>query len=89
MIGYVSEMLNTDDPRSLRDQLDQGYRHGGGWNPIKGFKLNEDNSLKYPGDPKMKVMYEARFGDQLFCVYEHAWFAIINADRSFEVCRMD
>jgi len=88
-IGYVSMMVRESDPRSLREQLHDGYSHGGGWDPFEGFTLGEDNSLQFPGDPAYKVMWELKFRDQLFCVYKHAWFAIINPDRTFEVCRMD
>lgn len=89
MIGFVSLMLREDDPRPAAKQLDAGYSHGGGWRPFKGHTLGDDNSLKYPGDPKMKPWAFAKLRDELICVYESAWFAVIQPDRSFEVCRMD
>ena len=88
-IGFVSMMVRESDPRSLRDQLHDGYSHGGGWQPFEGFTLGDNNELLYSDDPPEKVMWELKFRDQLFCVYKHAWFAIIEADGTFEVCRMD
>lgn len=89
IIGFVSLMLNEHNPKSAAEQLNDGYQHGGGWTPFKGFTLDDQNNLKYPGDPKMKPWAFAKLRDELICVYESAWFAVIQPDRSFEVCRMD
>jgi hypothetical protein len=35
-LGSLPKMLNEHDPRPAREQLDAGYRHGGGWSPFKG-----------------------------------------------------
>jgi hypothetical protein len=89
-IAPLFGMLNDDDPRSARDQLDAHYRHGGGWNPFKGHTLNRDNTLSYPGDQSMRPVAMTMLHDtELVIVYECAWVAIIQEDRTFEVCRMD
>jgi hypothetical protein len=88
-VGLLIDMLSACDPRPAREQLHTGYLHGGGWNPFKGFTLSPNNKLHYPGDPPTRPMAQAMLGDELIVVYKHAWVAIIQPDRSFEVCRMD
>jgi hypothetical protein len=82
-------MLDENDPRPAKDQFNERYAHGGGWHPMGGFKLNQDNSLKYPGDPPLKPVARLQFRNELIMFYDHAWVAIIHKDRYFEVCRMD
>jgi len=89
--GSIPYMLSDDSSLSIREQLDVGYRHGGGWQPFRGFELLADDSLSYPGDPPQRPILEFQVEgrDQRVLLYEHSWVAIINPDRSFEVCRMD
>lgn len=89
IVGMIPSWLSELDPRSASEQLDSWYQHGGGWSPFKGHKLNDDNSLSYPGDPDLPVLVEMTLRDETICIYPHAWVAIIQKDRSFEVCRMD
>lgn len=88
-IGMIPEWLNENNPAKARDQLNAAYSHGGGWQPFKGFTLQPDNSLTYPGDPPQRPIAEMHLREELIVQYEHAWVAIIQPDRSFEVCRMD
>src|SRR5262245_27921658 len=88
-LGLLPMMLSEDDPRPAREQFDQNYQHGGGWNPFDGFKLRDDNWLTYPGDPPTMPVAWTRLRDELIVLYQHAWVAIIQPDRSYEVCRMD
>jgi hypothetical protein len=88
-LGLLPGMLNSNDPRPAREQLDSGYAQGGGWNPFPGFKLTENNNLLYPGDPPTRPVAVTHLRDELIILYEHEWVAIIQPDRSFEVCRMD
>lgn len=88
-VGMICEWLSPNNPSPARDQLNQAYGHGGGWQPFKGFTLETDNSLTYPGDPPQRPIAEMRLRDELIVQYNHAWVAIIQPDRSFEVCRMD
>lgn len=79
-----------EGPKTAKQQLNDGYRFGG-FNPFKGFKLLDDDSLKYPGDPPQKPIAEFIFSDRTekVVMYQSAWVAVIQEDRSFEVCRMD
>ena len=88
-VGLIPYWLNEDDPTSARDQFDRNYRHGGGWHPFKGFTLKSDNSISYPGDPNYIPIAQIKFRDELICIYDHAWVAIIQPDRAYEICRMD
>lgn len=88
-MGLVPMMLSEHDPRSAKEQLDAGYQHGGGWHHFNGFELRSDDSIKYPGDPVLKPIIEIRFRDERIIMYPHAWFMVMEPDRSFEICRMD
>jgi hypothetical protein len=86
---YLPHMLSAFDQRPAREQFDSGYQHGGGWDPMPGFTLHGDNSLSYPGDPPMRPLAKTQLRSELILLYPHDWVAIIQPDRSFEVCRMD
>lgn len=88
-LGAIPYWLSEDDPEPAAKQLHAAYGHGGGWDPFKGFRLDDNNSLIYPGDPALKPIAEMHLRDETILMYEHSWVAIIQPDRSFEVCRMD
>jgi hypothetical protein len=88
-LGLLEQMLDANDPRPAREQFDANYQHGGGWFPIEGVKLLDNDCLKYPGDPPFRPLAEARLRDELIRFYEHDLVAIIQPDRRFEVARMD
>jgi hypothetical protein len=88
-VGEIPCWLSADDPRPAATQLDGCYSHGGGWEPFVGFRLREDNSLKYPGDRPLQPIAEMRLRDELILIYEHSWVVVIQPDRTFEACRMD
>lgn len=88
-LGFIPEWLDPNIQASAKQQLDWHYKHGGGWNPFEGFILQDDNSLTYPGDPPLKPLAQAQFRDEIILFYDCAWVAIVQPDRSFEVCRMD
>ena len=90
-VGCLPEWLNHDDPDPAAKQFNKHYQHGGGWRPQPGFKLYDDNSLKYPGDPRFWPLAQIHFRDELelIFVYQYGIVCIIQPDRSFEVCRMD
>jgi hypothetical protein len=88
-LGLLPNFLSNRNPLSAREQLDLNYAHGGGWLPMGGFKLTEQNRLIYPGDPPLIPRAQTQLRDELIILYDHSWVAIIQHDRSFEVCRMD
>jgi hypothetical protein len=88
-LGFLPDMLSERNPARAREQLHHGYAHGGGWDPFKGHELLADNSLKYPGDPSLPPLAQTKLRDELIILYQHSWVAIIQPDRSYEICRMD
>jgi hypothetical protein len=88
MLGYIPSFFSENDPRPAREQIDENYKHGGGWRPFKGFKML-DNGIKYPGDPLIPLCFEMKLRDETIRYYDGAWLAIIQPDGSFEICRID
>lgn len=87
--GFIPCWLSPYDERPAREQLNEHYQNGGGWRPFSGFTLEEDNSLSYPDDPPLPVLFSFMYGEEMIAMYQSSWVAIIQPDRSFEVCRMD
>jgi hypothetical protein len=90
-LGFIPDMLHEDDERPAADQLNAAYAFAGGWNPFPGFTLTDNNSLIYKGgeDPPLRPVAEAQLRNEKIYFYESAWVAIVQPDRSYEVCRMD
>lgn len=89
MLGYIPGWLNVKNPKSAREQLNDGYAFGG-WKPFKGFRLNPNTlELNYPGDPPTIPLAKTKLRDELIVFYQHSWVGVIQPDMSFEVCRMD
>lgn len=88
-VGEIPNWLNERNPRPAKEQLDMSYRHGGGWNHFDGFRLQDNNGIKYPGDPALMPIAKMHLRDELILIYEHAWVCIVQKDRSYEICRMD
>jgi hypothetical protein len=76
-------------PEAAREQLDDGYQHGGGWRPMESFTLGDDCELLYPGDPPFVVRCGITLRDELIFIYDCGIVAICQLDGSFEVARMD
>lgn len=93
-LGPIPYWLDTGDERPAAQQLDAHYRHGGGWRPMRGFELRDRarGVLVYPVDGEDEVFEPIAallFRKELIFAYQHAIFAIVQPDGSFEVCRMD
>lgn len=90
LVGYIPDFLSLDDPRPAKEQLNENYAHGGGWNPMKGWTFNPLNQfLKYPGDPALIPVARAQLRHEEIFIYPHAWVVIAHQDGSFEVARLD
>lgn len=88
MLGEIPYWITESNPKTAKEQLDDGYRFGG-FRPFEGFKLTASNGLAYPGDPVQMPIASCKLRNELITVYPSAWVAVIQPDRSFEVCRMD
>jgi|SRR5215475_783395 len=87
-LSVLDSFLRPDDPRPAAQQFQERYRFGG-WQPFRGFTLTENNRLTYPEDPPRRPVASTKLRDELIILYPGDWVAIIQPDRSFEVCRMD
>ncbi len=90
--GYLPLMLDERDPRSVQEQLNESYAHGGGWNSFSGFTLVErggNYALSYPGDPLMLEVSRAQFRDQLLVLFQYSWLGIIEEGKLLDVARVD
>lgn len=87
-LSILAEMLSEDNTMSAKEQLDIGYSQYGGWRPMQGFKMAK-RLLLYPGDPPLAPWAFTKLRNELILVYPGDWIVILQADDSFEVCRMD
>jgi|SRR5580692_1101099 hypothetical protein len=90
-LGFLPDLISDNDPRPVKDQLNDTYRHGGGWNPQSQFTLDRSNrnTLKYPGDPPMRPLAMSQCRDEILLFYPYAYLCILQLDGSFEVARVD
>src|SRR4029077_2979212 len=88
-LGFLPGLIDEDDPRGVKEQLDDKYRYGGGWRPRPGLTLRPDQSLKYPGDPPLKPIAISQLRKEVILLYPHDWLCVIQPDGSFEVSRVD
>lgn len=88
VFGGIPFMLSEHDQRPVREQLDNGYRHGGGWSAMHGHTMQGD-TLFFPGDPPFEPLAELRVRDERIVIYDYSIVAIVQPDGSFEVARMD
>ena len=88
-LGALPDMLDANDPAPAREQLDRGYRNGGGFRALSGWYLGADDVLHFPGDRPYRPIAEMRMRDERILFFEGSFVAVIQSDRSFEVCWMD
>lgn len=92
--GIIPEFLSVADPRPAKEQLHEGYAHGGGWQKFDGFELSparvtQGMTINYQGDPPYKAVAWVRLRDELIVVFQGAWVAVIQPGGSYEIARMD
>lgn len=87
-LGLLPEFLSEADPRPAREQFNEGYRHGGGWRPMSGFR-RVGGTLLYPGDPPLRPLARTQLRDELIVLHEYEIVCVVQPDGTFEACRMD
>lgn len=87
MLGYLPGFLSEIDPRKASEQI--ARRYVGGWQRFPGFTMLENGNLKYPGDPETQLLFESKLHEETIRLYEYSWLAIIQADGTYEVARLD
>ena len=89
-LGFLPDILRSDDKRPVKAQLEDRYQHGGGWRPIPGLTMSASRTLRYPGDPPYRPSAITKIGDELVVFYQQAsLLAVIQPDKSFDVVRVD
>ena len=88
-LGFLPGLIDENDPRGVREQIDAKYGYGGGWRPMPGLTLRPDGSLKYPGDPPIKPIAMSQLREEVVLFYPHDWLCVVQPDGSFEVSRVD
>lgn len=93
VLGLIPSFLSESDPRPAKQQLDDNYRHGGGWHPTQGFRLDLPGGGKlispYEEDMPLRPMAMSRLRDEVLIFYESSFLLILQLDGSFEVARVD
>ena len=89
-LGFLPGFISEDNPKPAREQIDDNYRHGGGWNAFRGHTFNpETYAISYPGDPPLRPLARTRLRDEVIYFYPYAWVLILQADGSYEIARVD
>jgi hypothetical protein len=89
-LGFLPGLIHEGDERPVAEQLNDRYRHGGGWQPMPGFTLNPGTlALKYPEDPPMHPLAMSTLREEMLVFYDYAFLMILQGDGSFEVSRVD
>lgn len=89
-LGFLPDLISDQDPRPVAEQLQDTYRHGGGWNPQSGFTFKQETgALSYPGDPVMKPLALSNCRDEMLLFYPYSYLLVLQQDGNFEVARVD
>lgn len=89
-LGFLPELISANDPRTVEEQVNANYQHGGGWNPLKGWLYDpKTNEILYPGDDLLKPLASLQVRDEQVFVYNYAWVCVVQKDGSYAVSRMD
>jgi hypothetical protein len=92
-LGYLDTMLWDTDPRPAAEQFNERYAYGGGWEPMKGWTLFEATGgapiIQYPDDPVLAPVAMCELRDERIYLYPGAWVAIVAADGTYQIARMD
>ena len=90
MIGYLPLIFDINDKRPAKEQANDRYAHGGGWQPFKKFKVSEDlKSIQYPGDEPLMALAWAELNDETITVFQYSWVMVTQKDGTYEIARMD
>jgi hypothetical protein len=71
MLGYIPSFFSENDPRSAREQINENYQHGGGWRPLKGFKML-DNGIRFQDAYPLPLCFEAKLRNEIIRFYTGA-----------------
>ena len=91
--GAIPTFLDPEDPRSVVDQINERYAHGGGWIDLKtgegAWDFSPMGVLTYPGDPELSPIGFTKIHEELVFFYAHGMVAILVSTGDFRVARLD
>jgi hypothetical protein len=88
-LGLLLDILSASDRRPVKEQLEDRYRHGGGWRPIQGFRMQKNRTL-LTDDASYRPAAAADVNGELVIFYKNcSLLAVIQQDGKFEVTRVD
>jgi hypothetical protein len=91
-LGLLADIFRSDDPRPAKEQANDRYRHGGGWHNQPRWTFNrETKEMVFPGDAPLMPLAITILPKtkEIVALYPHDYIAIVQADGTFEMCRMD
>jgi hypothetical protein len=90
-LGIIPMFFDANDPRPAKEQIDEAYQHGGGWEPIPHTKAVPEIhfAFRYPDDPVFKPLAIAKLRDEMIVLYDHSFLGIWQRDGTFEISRVD
>lgn len=91
-LGLIPMMMSADDPRTLKEQIEENYAHGGGWRSrgMEQFTFDPITALaKFPGDPPMRPMAQFVCRSEALYFYDYAIVAVVDVRGVAEFSRMD
>jgi len=89
-LSLIPLFLSETDPRSASEQFHENYSHGGGWRPMKDWKMGPVGELMFDGDTKaLPPLAVTTLRNEMITIHESAWVSIRQVDGTFEVARMD
>lgn len=89
-LGFLPFIISPGDNRPVEEQINERYQHGGGWRPNYKWAMDPDTkAITFLGDKPLLPIARIQVNDETVYVYDHAYVAIVEADGSYEVARMD
>jgi hypothetical protein len=94
--GMLPEILRPDDPRPVKEQLNDRYSHGGGFMASKGFTFKKEGDkaiLSYEIEDDDPEIYQewsrSKVNDEELYLFDASFMAIVQPDGTYEVTRVD
>lgn len=95
-LGLIPSFLSEHDPRPVKEQINEGYAHGGGWSKFDGFDIKGfdpvdpmKTSIRYPGDPPFQCIAWVALRNEVVLVFGYSWVAIVQENGDYEIARLD
>ena len=87
---YLPQIISSEDPRTIKEQINAKYAHGGGFMKFEGFTFDpKTKSIQYPGDPVFKALAEIKVRDETAYYYTSDWVVVVQKTGEWEATRMD